>query len=823
MTPENLNSKDAEMAKLLEAAAQEINPNPAFKSELEEKLKMEHKPKITFSLPDWREVIPALGWAAALIVLGLALSWVIRSLVPVQPAAGNTPTPISTTEASTPAPIITSATVYDWHGTSLSLNAPPPDSPAEASAYLYQPEQRATLESARAFASQLGLNGAAYAVGGEIPGTTDFLIVDGDQRLIVRSDQYFQFYPNYPRWNLTINGATPPPDAEVQIDQFLKAHGFDFPYRIWPSEMYGGYIALPLTPDGYPICYEYFKCAGLHFTLDEKGILAVDSALPKYEKVGQYGIISAEEALQKILNPYAMSDPTTTTGMMEGMYSPSGVIPTWLRPRPTDQTITLYGWLSSNLSLDGSAPLVTLDGYTVTGNIANIPASLPNTFVEATGPIRDQNGAQTFELESWKAYNGNEDGLLGTIERQGEQVILNTIDGETLLLPDVPSDLPLPLENAFVIGVRSDGTFEWKSIDLRQTQGGGGGGGGGLGFYKLNLTGTPVPFPTPEPTPQSSSGEGTTYVVQAGDTLAKIASDFGVSVEALAQVNSLSDPSMLQVGQTLVIPSAAQSEPQKVEGLRGLLSINIYKKPDGSQRVEYGLVTNADPYPYLLLEGENLDALQAYQNRPLDVWGTLDFDSNGTPVVKVERYEIPFPDLQFQILRGRQKTVTIEGQPATLFTTADGQTYVQFSPGGGVDGSTVGNEGDEVLLEALIIPGETFGGYPALRVFSASMAISPKNGQPIEMQVTSDQLYVYDEPAPGESIPPTATIERVELVYYMPDPRYLPGPLEMDQRYLQPAWLFLGHYSDGSEFFILVQALKIEFLLPEVAPYTQPG
>jgi len=293
-------------------------------------------------------------------------------------------------------------------------------------------------------------------------------------------------------------------------------------------------------------------------------------------------------------------------------------------------------------------------------------------------------------------------------------------------------------------------------------------------------------------------------------------------VEALAQANGLSDPSALQVGQTLVIPSAISSEPQKVEGLRGLLSITIYKIADGSQRVEYGFITNANPYPYLVLEGKNLEDLQAYQNRPVDIWGTVE-TQNGQPGLKVERYEIPFPDLKFQILRGKQKVVTLEGQPATLFTTTDGQTYVQFSLGGEVDGSTVGNAGNEVLLEALIIPDESFGGYPALRVFSANMAISPKNGQPIELQVMSDQIPIYDEPSPGESVPPTATIERVELVYYMPDPRYLTGELSPDQRTLQPAWLFLGHYSDGSEFFILVQALKTEFLLPEIAPYTQPG
>ncbi|MBC8263816.1 MAG: LysM peptidoglycan-binding domain-containing protein, partial [Anaerolineales bacterium] len=55
---------------------------------------------------------------------------------------------------------------------------------------------------------------------------------------------------------------------------------------------------------------------------------------------------------------------------------------------------------------------------------------------------------------------------------------------------------------------------------------------------------TPVP-PTPTPV---------IYVVQAGDTLSEIAKEFGVTVEALQEVNAISDPTRLQIDQELVIP-----------------------------------------------------------------------------------------------------------------------------------------------------------------------------------------------------------------------------------------------------------------------------
>jgi spore germination protein len=44
------------------------------------------------------------------------------------------------------------------------------------------------------------------------------------------------------------------------------------------------------------------------------------------------------------------------------------------------------------------------------------------------------------------------------------------------------------------------------------------------------------------------------YRVQRGDTLKSIADKFGVSVNALVEVNQLADPNAIVVGQYLVIP-----------------------------------------------------------------------------------------------------------------------------------------------------------------------------------------------------------------------------------------------------------------------------
>jgi LysM repeat protein len=55
--------------------------------------------------------------------------------------------------------------------------------------------------------------------------------------------------------------------------------------------------------------------------------------------------------------------------------------------------------------------------------------------------------------------------------------------------------------------------------------------------------------PSPPPTPGV-----TQYVVKPGDTLSGIAKEFGVTVEAIMEVNDLTNPNKIRVGQVLIIP-----------------------------------------------------------------------------------------------------------------------------------------------------------------------------------------------------------------------------------------------------------------------------
>jgi LysM repeat protein len=64
----------------------------------------------------------------------------------------------------------------------------------------------------------------------------------------------------------------------------------------------------------------------------------------------------------------------------------------------------------------------------------------------------------------------------------------------------------------------------------------------------LPPTGTPPPTANPKPTFR-------TYTVRSGDTLSGIAARFHTTVSAIAQLNNISDPSKLRVGQVLRIPN----------------------------------------------------------------------------------------------------------------------------------------------------------------------------------------------------------------------------------------------------------------------------
>ena len=72
---------------------------------------------------------------------------------------------------------------------------------------------------------------------------------------------------------------------------------------------------------------------------------------------------------------------------------------------------------------------------------------------------------------------------------------------------------------------------------------------------------TTTPTPTPKPTVSPTTSVVVSYKVVAGDTLGSIATKFGVSVARIQAANAMGTSTVIRVGQTLKIPTAATSSP----------------------------------------------------------------------------------------------------------------------------------------------------------------------------------------------------------------------------------------------------------------------
>ena len=86
---------------------------------------------------------------------------------------------------------------------------------------------------------------------------------------------------------------------------------------------------------------------------------------------------------------------------------------------------------------------------------------------------------------------------------------------------------------------------------------------GAVGWRPAVAVAATPPEPRPEVTPHDSDsppGQADVYVVQPGDTLFAISRRFGITVDMLAAANHIDDPAVIEVGQQLLIPPAAEPE-----------------------------------------------------------------------------------------------------------------------------------------------------------------------------------------------------------------------------------------------------------------------
>lgn len=838
------NAHDDEFERKLTEIAEQTHASGHFGAELEEKLRNAYQPRTGWWMT-FNQVSPTLRWVGLMVLLALVLSWSIRSLIPApQPAVENTPatpglsTPLpDDSQISTPAP---EGEGIDFRGAKLFMNVTLPDSPEKSNIYQVIQPQPATAEYAQSLAEQFGINGDIYLTPGQIPDSTAYMVTDGKQQLVVFAENNYTYSSDMVASARTYNGAEND-NAEAIIRDFLQSHGFNTNVKLTDDAgSFSGYALKQLTPDGLPIEYENYSQPSVRIILKETGeVLGMTVVMVNYDPkgLGSFGIISAEEALQLFLDDNISAGKLETNygGGLSEDFDPPQI---WYHEYPNDQTVTIYGNISSSKAVDPATPaIVFIDSVQAIGNIAGMDALEYYTFIQATGQYVVQDGVRKFNVESWDA-NIESSYVFGTTRRQGDQIMAVNEDGSgteyTLVDPpaDLPLDTPFPDTPIAINGAIVNEQLHWTMITYYPDGGfgGGGGGGGGMGFYQLNLSGSPIPFPT-----ATAAGTGPTYTaaelasflkytVKEGDTAASIAAAFDISMSELGRVNNLNSDFVLVVGQVLTIPNVPG--PTRFDGEEGVMQVQIFQKPDGRIREAYTFISKKDQ-TYYQVQGEGLQELQAVAHRPIRIWGTLSYDEMGIPFLTLEKFESLYPDLQFEILRGTQQITQINGGDAVLFVT-DGTTYIQMSSSGGYPDYSTYEGISDINLEVLRIPGEMYAGYPALRVFSSGPAVNNVTGEEMGLPGVTENLEIMPDPYGNADayVYPDLTLEQVELVYLTNNPGYRDynnPDAAVGQGYIQPAWHLRGRYSNGDVLDVLVQALRQEYLSPEFSPPQAPG
>lgn len=851
--------------KLLDVAGR-TNADPHFVSELEAKLKNTHKPKTSWSMPMFKQATSALGWVVLVAVLGYFLNWSFATLIPTQqPGANTTPNqfvcPVTQPNGSTPP--FEKPSAYHYGNGEIWTDLWP-----EGKIFMQPANREADGSLSMKWVWWRNATGTLDIQGQRLDETAEPLRVfytggyDDAGVYVVAL-----IFPTTGCWEVTAKAgetsltfvtevvfgeATPTPDlsttqitttSEIATPISDSEGGYDWrdtkmylaqplPESPMDGQVYSLKLNQPVTKDDVLALAQRFGMQG-----------ELQELPPDFSNGIGYMLTDGTQKLEVQPNNYFIFYPNFTVAAL-------GTV-------PEEQARTVINSFLKKYAFNfeyrvESAPGVSAQQYTIKP-LTPDGAEIRSDFIMPVGYQVTVDG--TGQILAFS-------GFLLNYEALGTYPILTA-------------------EEAFQDAIADHPQFGHIESFLGKN---GGGGGGGPGFYKLNLDGTVVPFPTP--TPQSSNAQDyTEYIVLESDTIASIAANFGISVAQLAQANGLSNENIISVGQKLIIPSAQQGNtgyaytvvagdtcrsisstfnlsvedlitnnnlpadcstlsidqvlmipaPQstnpyigkRFEDQQGIFMVTIYRKPDGSVRKEYGFITTAEGENFnLKLEGSSLQDIEQYHNLPINIWATIEsVDEFGNMTANVERYTIPFPDLRIQIFQGQQKATQIDGKSAVLFTAPDGKTYIQAILNGDPfnDDSVIGREGDQVLLEGFNIPDEFNNGYPVLRIFGGSLATA-KDGSATEMTVTADQPNIYDEaPSTEGFIPPTATIEKVELVYYLPNLQSGNTNPNADAKYIQPVWRFYGHYSTGDQLEIFVQALKQEFLLPQLAPIIPPG
>ncbi|OGO70253.1 MAG: hypothetical protein A2Z49_09100 [Chloroflexi bacterium RBG_19FT_COMBO_56_12] len=667
-----------------------------------------------------------------------------------------------------------------------------PLSPEQITLYRLQLAAPVNADSARQVAEQWGMQNPTIYDTGSSESPDDLLLDASDgvnlMRFVNFADQ-FLYWPNYASV-LDDNGPILPFDQQVAIaTQYLQDLGvLNDPYRAVPVAEERSKVRFVQLLDGIPVIYSIGTNRGssewIDVAVDSAGqVTEVTYAQHDFQPIGQYPILTAQKAWQRFVSEntlqhanYAVLSPerpvTYQSWARNSAYQPG-------------QAVDIYGYVNvTQPVIPGDSAWVSINNMSVNADANTFSSANPWDFIHLWGEIAQRdNGNLSVDMQGWEVSLLSDDILTGTIQRQGDQDLFSTKTGD-YLLPDLPenySDGAL----ANVRGVIIQGSppaIEWSNIDTGEIPfyyggvmscgGGGGGGGGGpedANFGGGSMSGFNLTGETVVPTPVA----GNPYT--PGDSIEAVS---GIPYIAIYQYAS------------------------------GLQEEKIYFSPDSNS----GLAAEVG----YSLEGVVLGGVLT-PNLPVRIWGQVDrYESDtSTVVINVTRFEPVYPGVQLQQWAGTEEIANVEGQEVILFITTAGQTYVTSSslqwP---AQDLLMGRPGDLIGIEGYIIPDQLYGGYAVIKETGGEM--------PPDDVIQSAQPSVYDPSMFGEFdqsqfLVGQVTIENVELAYRSISLQrctsdYANSQDSEQSLTVQPVWVFTGHFADGRQFQLQVQALPDEYL-----------
>ncbi len=371
--------------------------------------------------------------------------------------------------------------------TTFDMAATLPTEPTALTVYAQPGQNVLTVEDAPRLAALFGMSGPVYTdttppdLPPEVVLTPVYFVFDGPRTLSVRTDGFYYFdqsaAPQFYAESAPYEQSAPIAEA------FLRDRGLlDFPYEMRPTPG-GSDVEFRRLVDGRPVnMSEYFV------SVNTNGQVMAVSGQPLnlLAPLGNYPLRTAEEAWQLVLADgvdyqtvsfITYPGPDWTPPEQEPYTDPyADLYKSWQREYADGDPITIYPYLTVQVSVDGQAPpRIQADQYLLLGSDDDLRAIAPYAYqqIRVSGTVRLTDTQMAIELADWEPINPDAfqflPGLPGTIRRSGEQVEFVGDGGETFTLDQPPADIA-DGERVYLYGWRTidaDGQagFSWQNMD----------------------------------------------------------------------------------------------------------------------------------------------------------------------------------------------------------------------------------------------------------------------------------------------------------------------------------------------------------------------